>query len=129
MGGHIANRVIKLMAQNDLPINKADVLVLGITFKENCPDIRNSKVIDVIRELQSFGTNVDVFDPQADGEEVKHEYGLPLITSLSKKYHAIILAVNHDEFLQLKWDTIRHDKTVVYDVKGSLDKSKITARL
>jgi len=129
MGGHIANRVIKLMAQHDLPINKADVLVLGITFKENCPDIRNSKVIDVIRELQSFGTNVDVFDPQADGEEVKHEYGLPLITSLSKKYDAIILAVNHDEFLQLKWDTIRHDKTVVYDVKGSLEKSKITARL
>src|SRR6187551_1701985 len=129
MGIHIANRVIKLMAQNDLPINKADVLVLGITFKENCPDIRNSKVIDVIRELQSFGTNVDVFDPQADGEEVKHEYGLPLITSLSKKYDAIILAVNHDEFLQLKWDTIRHDKTVVYDVKGSLEKSKITARL
>jgi UDP-N-acetyl-D-glucosamine/UDP-N-acetyl-D-galactosamine dehydrogenase len=129
MGGHIANRVIKLMAQNDLPINKGDVLVLGITFKENCPDIRNSKVIDVIRELQSFGTNVDVFDPQADGEEVKHEYGLPLITSLSKKYHAIILAVNHDEFSQLKWDTIRNEKTVVYDVKGSLEKSKITARL
>lgn len=129
MGGHIANRVIKLMAQHDLPINKADVLVLGITFKENCPDIRNSKVIDVIHELQSFGTNVDVFDPQADGEEVKHEYGLPLITSLSKKYHAIILAVNHDEFSQLKWDTIRHEKTVVYDVKGSLEKSKITARL
>jgi UDP-N-acetyl-D-glucosamine/UDP-N-acetyl-D-galactosamine dehydrogenase len=129
MGPHIANRVIKLMAQNDLPINKADVLVLGITFKENCPDIRNSKVIDVIRELQSFGTNVDVFDPQADGEEVRHEYSLPLIASLNKKYHAIILAVNHDEFLHVNWDAISHEKTVIYDVKGSLDKSKITARL
>ncbi len=129
MGVHIANRVIKLMAQNDLPINKGDVLVLGITFKENCPDIRNSKVIDVIRELQSFGTQVDIFDPQADGEEVKHEYGLSLITSLNKKYHAIILAVNHDEFLQLNWSAISHANTVVYDVKGSLDKSKITARL
>jgi UDP-N-acetyl-D-glucosamine/UDP-N-acetyl-D-galactosamine dehydrogenase len=129
MGVHIANRVIKLMAQNDLPINKAEVLVLGITFKENCPDIRNSKVIDVIRELQSFGTNVDIFDPQADGEEVKHEYGLPLISSLNKKYHAIILAVNHDEFSEVNWNAISLEKTVVYDVKGSLDKSKITARL
>ncbi len=129
MGVHIANRVIKLMAQNDLPINKADVLVLGITFKENCPDIRNSKVIDVIRELQSFGTNVDIFDPQADGEEVKHEYGLSLIPILSKKYHAIVLAVNHDEFSKLNWSAIRQEKTVVFDVKGSLDKSKITARL
>ena len=129
MGVHIANRVIKLMAQNDLPINKADVLVLGITFKENCPDIRNSKVIDVIRELQSFGTNVDIFDPQADGEEVKHEYGLSLIATLSKKYHAIVLAVNHDEFSKLNWSAIRQENTVVFDVKGSLDKSKITARL
>ena len=129
MGVHIANRVIKLMAQNDLPINKADVLVLGITFKENCPDIRNSKVIDVIRELQSFGTNVDIFDPQADGEEVKHEYGLSLIATLSKKYHAIVLAVNHDEFSKLNWNAIRQENTVVFDVKGSLDKSKITARL
>jgi UDP-N-acetyl-D-glucosamine/UDP-N-acetyl-D-galactosamine dehydrogenase len=129
MGVHIANRVIKLMAQHDLPINKADVLVLGITFKENCPDIRNSKVIDVIRELQSFGTNVDIFDPQADGEEVKHEYGLPLIATLSKKYHAIVLAVNHDEFSKLNWTAIRQENTVVFDVKGSLDKSKITARL
>ncbi len=129
MGVHIANRVIKLMAQNDLPINKADVLVLGITFKENCPDIRNSKVIDVIRELQSFGTNVDIFDPQADGEEVKHEYGLSLIATLSKKYHAIVLAVNHDEFSKLDWSSIRQENTVVFDVKGSLEKSKITARL
>jgi len=129
MGGHIANRVIKLMAQNDLPINKAEILVLGITFKENCPDIRNSKVIDVIRELQSFGTQVDVFDPQADSEEVKHEYGLSLIKSLERKYHAIILAVNHDEFSHLNWNAIRSEKTVVYDVKGSLEKSKITARL
>jgi len=129
MGEHIANRVIKLMAQHDLPINKGDVLVLGITFKENCPDIRNSKVIDVIRELKSFGTNVDVFDPEADSDEVKHEYGLSLVSSLAKKYHAIVLAVNHDQFLKLNWDDIRDDKTVVFDVKGSLDKSKITARL
>ena len=129
MGIYIANCVIKLMAQNELPINKADVLVLGITFKENCPDIRNSRVVDVIRELQSFGTNVEVYDPRADSKEVEHEYGLTLVSSLSKKYHAIVLAVNHSEFSELKWNNIRHEKTVIYDVKGSLDRSIVTARL
>jgi len=129
MSIHIANSVIKLMAQNELPIHKADVLVLGIAFKENCPDIRNSKVVDVIRELQSFGTIVDVYDPHANPEEVKHEYDLSLITTLSKKYHAIVLAVNHEEFKGIQWDKIKNDKTVVYDVKGSLDRSIVTARL
>ena len=129
MGIHIANSVIKLMARNDLPINKANVLVLGITFKENCPDIRNSRVVDVIRELQSFGTIVDTYDPLADEEEVKHEYNLSLIKSLSRKYHAVILAVGHQEFTQLDWKSICYEKTVVYDVKGILDRKKITARL
>ncbi len=129
MGIHIANAVIKLMAQNDLPINKADVLVLGITFKENCPDIRNSKVVDVIRELQSFGTNVHVYDPQAVSEEVKHEYGLSLIEKPNRKYHAIVMAVGHEEFKLLDWDAIRSDRTVVYDVKGTLNRTLVTARL
>jgi UDP-N-acetyl-D-glucosamine/UDP-N-acetyl-D-galactosamine dehydrogenase len=129
MGVHIANSVIKLMAQHELPINKANVLILGITFKENCPDIRNSKVVDVIRELQSFGTEVDIYDPQADAEEVKHEYGLTLITALTKKYHAIVLTVSHQEFTKLDWSKISHDKAVIYDVKGILDKNQITARL
>jgi UDP-N-acetyl-D-galactosamine dehydrogenase len=129
MGIHIANTVIKLMAQNDLPINKADVLVLGITFKENCPDIRNSKVVDVIQELKSFGTNVDVYDPHAEADEVLHEYGLSLTGVLSKKYHAIILAVNHEEFNQINWKAIKQERTVVYDVKGTLDRSITTARL
>jgi UDP-N-acetyl-D-galactosamine dehydrogenase len=129
MGAHIANRVIKLMSQNELPINKANVLVLGITFKENCPDIRNSKVIDVIRELESFGTQVDTFDPQADPEEVKHEYGLTLAQSLSKKYHAIVLAVSHKDFENIDWKKIADKNTVIYDVKGLMDKNSITARL
>jgi UDP-N-acetyl-D-galactosamine dehydrogenase len=129
MGVHIANCVIKLMAQHELPINKANILVLGITFKENCPDIRNSRVVDVIRELKSFGTLVDIYDPQADGEEVKHEYGLELISTLDKKYHAIVLAVNHQEFNTIDWSKIRNANTVVYDVKGTLDKSMVTARL
>lgn len=129
MGIHIANTVVKLMAQNDLPINKANVLVLGITFKENCPDIRNSRVVDVVRELQSFGTLVDIYDPLADTDEVLHEYKLQLIKKLKKKYHAVVLAVGHEEFKQLDWDSLCFDKTVVYDVKGILDRDKITARL
>lgn len=129
MGIYIANSVIKLMAQNSLPIHRANVLVLGITFKENCPDIRNSRVVDVIRELQSFGTQVDIYDPHADEEEVKHEYGLPLVRSLDKKYDAVVLTVSHKEFTNLNWTKIRHDKTVVYDVKGFLDRTAVTARL
>jgi len=129
MGIHIAKCVIKLMAKNELPIYKADILILGITFKENCPDIRNSRVVDVIQELQSFGTNVEIYDPEADAAEVKHEYDLTLVDSLSKKYHAIILAVGHQIFNTLDWETIKHEKTVVYDVKGILEKNKITARL
>jgi len=129
MGVYIANSVIKLMAQHELPINKADVLVLGITFKENCPDIRNSKVVDVVRELESFGTTVHIYDPQAEVEEVKHEYNLTLTRTLDRKYHAIVLAVSHDEFKNLKWNEIKYDNTVIYDVKGYLKKSDITARL
>lgn len=129
MGQHIATCVVKLMAKNDLPINKGKVLILGITFKEDCPDIRNSKVIDVIKELQSYGSIVDVYDPQADSAEVKHEYGLSLVEKLSGKYHAIVLAVSHQEFKTLDWNSIKDNNTVVYDVKGFLKKEDITARL
>jgi UDP-N-acetyl-D-galactosamine dehydrogenase len=129
MGAYIANTVIKLMAKNKLPIYGSNILVLGITFKENCPDIRNSKVVDVIRELEGFGTNVDIYDPQANAEEVKHEYGLSLTKTLAKKYHAIVLTVSHDEFKWLDWSALKDKDTVVYDVKGFLSKSMITARL
>src|SRR5260221_4049583 len=98
---YIGNDVMRLMAKNQLPIHGRKVLVLGLTFKENCPDIRNSKVVDVVRELVSFGTQVDIFDPHADAGEVKHEYNLDLVKSISKKYHAVILAVGHKEFSSL----------------------------
>ncbi len=129
MGIHIANTVIKLLAKNDLPINKAKILILGITFKENCPDIRNSRVIDVIQELKSYGSLVDVYDPQADPDEVNHEYGITLIDKPVTKYQAIVLAVSHDEFKHLNWSSLRDKNTVVYDVKGVLEKSLVTARL
>lgn len=129
MGVYIANRVVKLMAQHDQPIKGGRVLVLGLTFKENCPDIRNSKVVDVISELQTFGLSIDIYDPHADPKEVNHEYGLSLTPSLDATYHAIILAVGHEEFHKLPWSKIRGASTVVFDVKGFLEKSQVTARL
>lgn len=129
MGVYIANSVIKLMSRNELPINKGKILVLGITFKENCPDIRNSRAVDVVRELQSFGTHVDIYDPHADPQEVQHEYGLAMVNEITQKYDAIVLAVGHKEFASLNWSRIKNAKTVVYDVKGFLDRSLVTARL
>jgi UDP-N-acetyl-D-galactosamine dehydrogenase len=129
MAVYIANDVIKLMANNKLPIHGGKVLVLGLTFKENCPDIRNSKVVDLIKELASFGTAVDIYDPHADAEEVKHEYNLTLTKSISKRYHSIVLAVSHSEFSTINWSEIKEPNAVVYDVKGFLDKSMVTARL
>ncbi len=127
MGIFVANKVIKLMIQKGHTIKGSRVLVLGITFKENCPDIRNSRVIDVIRELQDFGVNVDVYDPWADREEVKREYNLDLILNSQLSilnYDAIVLAVAHDKFKNLnlkpKSPNLKPN-TVIYDIKGILD--------
>ena len=117
MGIYVANQVIKLMIKKGHKIEGSKVLVLGITFKENCPDIRNSRVIDVIEELQEFGCNIDVYDPWADKDEVKHEYNLELTPELDvKKYEAVVLAVAHNEFKKL--DIKPTNETVVYDIKG-----------
>src|SRR5690606_11301343 len=105
------------------------ILVLGITFKENCPDIRNSRVVDVIRELKSYGTSVDVYDPHADPSEVLHEYDLQIVSGPEVKYDAIVLAIGHKEFITLDWERLKHDRTVIYDVKGILNPSLVTARL
>lgn len=129
MGSFIAQKVVKLMIHKSTNIKTARVLVLGITFKENCPDIRNSKVIDVIRELKEFGTHVDVYDPWASPAEVHHEYGIDLLTNIDSTYDAIILAVSHKQFNDLNISSLKHEKTVVYDVKGFYDKSQVTARL
>ncbi|MCR1816811.1 Vi polysaccharide biosynthesis UDP-N-acetylglucosamine C-6 dehydrogenase TviB [Aliarcobacter butzleri] len=121
MGIYVANQVIKLMIKKGHKIEGSKVLVLGITFKENCPDIRNSRVIDVIEELQEFGCNIDVYDPWADTKEVEHEYNLKLIKELNiDKYEAIVLAVAHNEFKQLKLKT---DNNVVFDIKSILDET------
>ena len=121
MGIYVANQVVKLMIKKGHKIEGSKVLVLGITFKENCPDIRNSRVIDVIRELQEFGCDVDVSDYWADAEEVKREYNLDLIKDTNTDdYEAIVLAVAHDEYKKLKLD---NKKQVVYDIKSVLETS------
>jgi UDP-N-acetyl-D-galactosamine dehydrogenase len=131
MGFYSANRTIKLMIHKGHTIAGSKVLVLGITFKENCPDIRNSRVIDVINELKDFGCNVDVYDPWADPAEVKHEYGVEMIPALEpgKKYDAIVFAVAHKEFRQLDLSKLKNGNTVIFDIKGTIDKNLIDGRL
>lgn len=129
MGAFVAGKVVKLMIGKGHQINNSKALVLGITFKENCPDIRNSRAIDIVQELKEFGVQVDVYDPQADKEEVKHEYGIELVDSVQLSlYQAIVLAVSHREFTQLNFYQLA-DNTVVYDVKSILPKSVVLARL
>ena len=128
MGIYVANQVIKLMIKKGQKIEGAKVLVLGITFKENCPDIRNSRVIDVIRELEEFGTDVEVYDPWADAEEVKREYNVPLIENVNlADYEAVILSVAHDKFKTL--DLTSNDSQVLFDIKSFIDSDDVDGRL
>lgn len=121
MGNYVASEIVKLMLQNDQKVKGANVLVLGITFKENCPDVRNTKVVDVIKNLKDYGTNVTIYDPLADPDEVQHEYGLTTTRELPNgKYEAVVLTVAHNEFMDLDLDQLKNGQTVVYDVKGVL---------
>ncbi len=131
MGIYVANQVIKLMIKNGYKVDGARVLILGITFKENCPDIRNSRVIDVIRELEDFGCKVDVYDPWADKKEVHEEYGIELLESLERKrYGTTLLAVAHEQFRDLNLDEIRNGKeAIVYDIKSFYDLKDVNGRL
>jgi UDP-N-acetyl-D-galactosamine dehydrogenase len=134
MGAFIASKVVKLMIAKNQPVKGAEVLVLGITFKENCPDLRNSKVIDVIRELQSYGVHVDVVDPHAQPEEVEHEYSIQLnawaeLSAAPKEYAAVILAVSHKEFLEMDVRQFMLPEAVLYDVKAVLPHAWVDGRL
>ncbi|WP_396601128.1 nucleotide sugar dehydrogenase [Algibacter sp. R77976] len=129
MGQYIASEVIKLMLKNEIHIKGAKLLVLGITFKENCPDVRNTKVIDVINELKSYGVDIITYDPLANPEEVYHEYNIKTVKKLPKeKFDTIILAVSHKEFLQKDLKDSLKTNGVIYDVKGAL-KDNADARL
>ncbi|MCF6182115.1 nucleotide sugar dehydrogenase [Lutibacter sp.] len=145
MGNYVASEVIKLLVKKDVQIKNAKILVLGITFKENCPDVRNTKVVDVIRNLEEYGTKVTVFDPWANRNEVLTEYGLTIINSISElshpepvegftevfsnsKFDGIVLTVAHQEFLKIELTSLLNDHGIIYDVKGVL-KGKVQGKL
>jgi UDP-N-acetyl-D-galactosamine dehydrogenase len=129
MGGYVASQVVKLMVRKERKVLGAKVLMLGITFKENCPDIRNTRAIDNYNELKSYEMNVDVYDSWADAAEVKHEYGLDTVDSPKAEYDAVVLAVAHNEFLETDLRALMIDGGVIYDVKAILPKQSVDARL
>jgi UDP-N-acetyl-D-galactosamine dehydrogenase len=130
MGVFVANKVIKLMIHRKHKIGGSEILILGFTFKENCPDFRNTKVIDIYNELKQFGANANIYDPHVDAREVKEEYNISLIDKVDRKYDAIILAVAHDEFKNLDYTTIRkRENSIIFDTKNFLDRKLVDGRL
>ena len=133
MGSYIAERVIKMLTRRKIHVVGANILILGLAFKENCPDLRNTRVVDIVEELNHYHANVDIYDPWVDVEEAQHEYGISLISSLTKNhYDAVILAVSHDEFVSLGVDAIRElgkPTHILYDIKSVLPKDSVDARL
>lgn len=131
MGQWVASQVVKLMIHKGHAVKDSNILILGITFKENCPDIRNTKAIDVINELLTYGCGVDVYDPWADPEEVEHEYGIDLIDNYTNnKYDAVVLAVAHNEFKTIDLSKLRNGhKAIIYDIKGIWEKEMVDGRL
>ncbi len=131
MGAYIADAVVKLMVKKEIIVWGADVLVLGITFKENCPDVRNTRVIDIIKELEQYKANITVYDPWVNCEEVKREYDVACLQELpaGKKYSAVIIAVAHHQFAGINYPMLLTATGILYDVKGMLDKSLSDGRL
>lgn len=121
MGEYVASQIIKLMIKKGITINNADILLLGITFKENCPDVRNTKIVDVVKALKEYHVNITIFDPWANPADVLHEYNLVTTDKLpSGKYDSVVLGVSHKEFLELDLEKVRKENSVLYDVKGVL---------
>jgi len=134
MGAYVANQTIKLMNKNGILVKDADILILGITFKENCPDIRNTKIVDIYDTLSEYTPNITVFDPWANANQVNKEYGITIKNDLAvitaHRYDAIILAVAHEQFLSLDIRSmLKEEGGIVYDVKGVLDRNIINGRL
>lgn len=130
MGEYVASQVVKLMISKDITVKDSNVLVLGFTFKENCPDVRNTKVSDMIFSLKEYGLDVDIYDPHANIDEVKQEYSLDIVNEpLDKKYNAIILAVAHSEFNEFDFNIYKQEESVIYDIKGVLPKKVVDGRL
>lgn len=130
MGEHVSSQLVKMMVKKGIEVQKSKVLVLGFTFKENCPDVRNTKVESVVKSLVSFGVSVDVCDPQANIDEVNHEYGLTIMNQIpSNQYDGILLAVSHNEFIGIDLSSYKKTNSVVYDIKGVLPAGQYDARL
>ena len=129
MGLFVANKLVKLLIQKGKKIGGAKTLMLGITFKENCPDIRNSRVVDIYRELSDFGMEVDVYDPWANKAEVKKEHGIDLVSELASRYDAIVLTVAHQDFLNLPFASLKAEGGIIFDIKSVLDRALVDARL
>jgi UDP-N-acetyl-D-galactosamine dehydrogenase len=131
MGQFVANKIVKLMIEKGHKIKAANALIMGITFKENCPDIRNSKVIDIYHELEQFGMNVDIYDPWANAEQAKHEFNVDIVSKISplKDYAAIVVAVAHKEFVSFDFKKYKENNTVIFDAKACLERDLADARL
>lgn len=130
MGAYVANQTIKCMNKKGVMVKDAKILLLGITFKENCPDIRNTKIVDIYTTLEEYSHNITVYDPWANPAAVRHEYGIDIVTELpTEKFDAVILGVAHKQFLELDVKNLVKDKGVIYDVKGLLPRNIIDGRL
>ncbi len=133
MGSFVASEIVKKMVKNEIPLNKSKILLLGFTFKENCPDHRNTRVIDIYHDLKEYGLDITLYDPWLKKDEIMHEYKISIRNSkseiLSKKYSAIILAVSHSEFLTLDYNSLKSEKSIIYDLKAFLPKDIIDYRL
>ena len=130
MGDYVASQIVKCMIKKDIPVNGSNILVLGITFKENCPDVRNTKAVDLIKSLKDYGTNITIHDPWADENEVKHEYDLESYKSIpNKKFDAIVLTVSHNKFNEIDFLSLKNKNAIVYDVKNFLDNSLVDGNL
>ena len=130
MGEYVANEVIKLMLKKGIQVLGSKILIMGFTFKENCPDVRNTKVIDIYKALKEYNLDIKVYDPWANPVIVRHVYGIEIISSMTEeKFDAIILAVAHDKFKEVNIHSLFNNKYIVFDVKGFLDRNLINGRL
>ena len=130
MGSYVASEVVKKMVQKNIPVKDSKALILGFTFKENCPDVRNTRVIDIYRDLEEFGLKLTVFDPWIEPKEVASDYDINISSSITKgDYNVIIMAVAHDQFSGLDFDAIRSKNSLIYDIKGVMEVNSIDSRL
>lgn len=130
MGDYVASQIVKCMIKKNIPVNDADILILGVTFKENCPDVRNTKAVDLISALKDYGANITIHDPWADEQEVLHEYGLTSIKTVpNKKFDAVVLTVSHNKFKGFDYQSLKNENAIVYDVKNFIDDTYVDGRL